>query len=288
MSVDCSEPTRSERLVAKAVHVLRSVGLGKLVESRVMRRLGKGLLRRPTQPMIRSVVTGVGRGLRLQVLPGTPQSYWMGAHEPDVQALFQTTIKPGMVVYDCGANIGFFSLLLARLVGPGGRVFAFEPSSGSLACLEAGIGLNGFGNVTPVPEAVWHQTEVLRFVRGESGASLASDHVVGTFGDNVQEGWVEVNAVSLDEFVYARGNPAPDFVKIDVEGAEGHALRGARRLLAERRPQLLLEIHGEPGREVWSLLKQHRYEAHDITTGKVPQTENEFAVWISQYLARPA
>jgi len=213
----------------------------------------------------------------------------MGIHEPDTQALLHEHIKPGTIVYDCGANIGYFSVMFARLVEPSGHVFAFEPSPKSLESLWAARELNGFNHLTVVPMAVWHQREAIRFIQGESGASLVSDHVEGVFGNSSeQKEPIEVPAISLDEFVYKQGNPPPDFIKIDVEGSEGEAIAGAHRLLSEYHPRLLLEIHGAPGRKVWQFLKELNYVATNVATGEVPRTVDEFAIWIRQYLAVPA
>jgi FkbM family methyltransferase len=228
----------------------------------------------------------------LRVLPETPKSYWLGTHEPHMQAALSKNIRPGMTVYDCGANVGYFSVMFARLVGEGGRVFAFEPSPASVECLGAARALNDFRQMEVVPAAVWERAEMLRFVRGGADTSLVSDHVEGVFGETSDSGptaesLVDVPAISLDEFVYEAKHPMPDFIKLDVEGAEGKALSGARRVLAERRPGLLLEIHGAPGREVWAMLQEYNYTPTNIATGHVPETAEEFAVWIRQYLALP-
>lgn len=295
MSAGEGMATRFERLAAGAVWTLESVGLRRLAYSSAFRRLGKALLLRGDDgPAVRVIPTGLGRGLRLRVLPETPKSYWLGTHEPQMQAALAAHVRPGMTVYDCGANVGYFSVMLARLVGGRGRVYAFEPSPASLESLRAARELNELSNLRVVPEGVWHRRATLGFLRGGAGRSLVSDHVAGVFGESAggahdsPESFVEIAVNSLDNFVYEEGNPPPDFIKLDVEGAEGHALRGARRLLGERRPGLLLEIHGEPGREVWSLLRELDYTATDIATGEVPRTADEFAIWIRQYLALPS
>lgn len=289
-------PTRFERLAAGAVWTLESVGLRRLAYSSAFRRLGKALLLRGgDRPVVRVIPTGLGRGLKLRVLPETPKSYWLGTHEPQMQAALAAHVRPGMTVYDCGANVGYFSVISARLVGEAGRVYAFEPSPASLESLRSAVELNGLANLTVVPKGLWDERETLRFRRGSGGASLVSDHVEGVFGeapgqaqDVEPEDFVEIEVDSLDNFVYGGGNPPPDFVKLDVEGAEGRALAGARRLLAEHRPGLLLEIHGGPGREVWHLLQEFGYTATNIATGARPRSADEFAVWISQYLALPS
>ena len=292
MSASEERPTRLERLAAGAVGALQRVGLGRLAYSGAMRRLGKVLLLRVGDaPAVRLIASGLGRGLRLRVLPETPKSYWLGTHEPQMQAALAANVREGMTVYDCGANVGYFSVILARLVGPEGRVYAFEPSPASFESLRVAADLNGFTNLMPVPAGVWEERTTLRFRRGDAGASLVSDHVEGVFGEAAEQAgersdsYVEIETVSLDDFVYAEGHPPPDFIKLDVEGAEGRALAGARRILSEMRPGLLLEIHGEPGREVWSLLREFGYVATNIATGEVPGSADEFAVWIRQYLA---
>lgn len=293
MPTDEYRPSRLERMTAGAVSALQRAGLDKLAYSASFRRLGKRLLLRDSRkPCVRQIASGLGRGLKLRVLPETPKSYWLGTHEPQMQAALRRSIRPAMTVYDCGANVGYFSVMFAHLVGESGRVFAFEPSPASADCLRAARELNGFRHMEVVPAAVWERSGALRFFCGGADASLVSDHVEGVFGDADGGGtaggrFVDVAAISLDEFVYEEGNPPPDFIKLDVEGAEGKAMAGARRVLSERRPGLLLEIHGEPGREVWSVLQELGYTPTNIATGRVPESAEEFAVWIRQYLALP-
>jgi FkbM family methyltransferase len=289
MSHSVSGPTPLERFAATSLDVLQRSGLRKIAYSSLMRNLGKRFLLRDEQnARARVIASGLGKGLNLLVLPETPKSYWLGTHEPDMQKLLRESIKRGMTVYDCGANIGYFSVIFARLVGPTGHVFAFEPSPDSLGCLRAAVTLNNYQHLTVIPQAVWHKREVLRFARGAHNQSLVSDHVEGVLGESAAEGnCVEISATSLDEFVYAERHPPPDFIKIDVEGSEGKAVTGALRLISEHRPTLLLEIHGAPGHEVWSLLKDLKYVSTNIATGEVPQTSDEFAIWIRQYIAVP-
>lgn len=284
-----TRPRMLERLAATSINLLQAAGLSKLAYSDTLRRLGKRfLLREERGASSRMIASGLGKGLMLRVLPATPKSYWLGTHEPHMQAALKKNIKQGMVVYDCGANIGYFSVMLAHLVAPSGRVYAFEPSPYSLECLQMASGINHLDNLTVVPRAVWHQRESLRFTCGVPSTSLVSDHIEGVLGETPkEEAFIDVSTVSLDEFVYDEGNPPPDFIKIDVEGAEGKTLLGARHLLSDHRPSLLLEIHGEPGREVWNILQEFRYKVTNIATNMMPNNADEFAIWISQYLAVP-
>ena len=282
-----SNPTLRERLAAGTASVLQRVGLAKVVESPLVRAVAKRFLLRPSVgPQVRVVVDGLAKGMKLRILPSSPRSYWLGTHEPLLQAMAQKHLKPGDVVYDCGANIGYFSVIFAKLVGPGGKVFAFEPSADSYASVEAARDENGLP-IIPVQRAIWNENTTLQFSRGPGDASMVSDHVADVFGQEAQSNMVQVATQALDDFVYGQGNPAPDFIKLDVEGSEGKAVAGARRLLKEKRPLLLIEIHGEPGREVWPQLQELGYVPTNIATGKVPATVEEFAVWITQYLCVP-
>lgn len=276
-----------ERAAIAAFEVLKRLGLARLAFSAPARWIGARLLVKAVrEPQTRTIAAGLGKGLQLRVLPSSPKSYWMGIHESEFQAAVERTVKPGMTVYDCGANIGYFSVVFARLVGPTGRVFAFEPGEENVASLRAAASLNVLPHLAVVPCAVWKETTTLRFATASHGGSV-SDHIVGIFGGEAESSETEVKAVSLDDFVFRDGNPIPDVIKLDVEGAEADAVAGARRVLEQRRPTLLLEIHGDPGRGVWTALKARGYDFVDIATGRTPASVDEFAVWIRQYVATP-
>jgi FkbM family methyltransferase len=229
----------------------------------------------------------VGKGLRIAVLPETPVSYWLGTHEPETQDALRHLLAPGMTVYDCGANVGYFTAICARLVTRSGRVYAFEPSPKSVACLRRVAELNGFANVEVVPRAVWRSTGIVEFSSGPGGAALVSDHVAEVLSSLAGGSRFRVPAVSLDQFVFGQGHPAPDLVKLDVEGSETAALQGAERLLRERRPLLLVEVHGDGGRGAWEILRDIGYRCQDVASGIEPRTVEEFAVWLRLYLAIP-
>jgi hypothetical protein len=103
------------------------------------------------------IKNGPARGLRIDAT-GTLFSFVLGTCDPDEQRLLVKHLHPGGVYYDLGANIGFFSLLAARLVGPTGHVVAFEPSPVNAAQLQRNIDLNGFTNITLVEAAVSSKT----------------------------------------------------------------------------------------------------------------------------------
>ena len=124
------------------------------------------------------VEAGPAQGLWLELNPRTGQNYLRGEAEIIVQKILAERLRPGMVFYDLGANIGLFTLLAARLVGDSGKVFSFEPDPENAARLRRNIQRNGFTNVTVVESGIWSVTGKLNFV--VSGAA-SPDHGIGKF-----------------------------------------------------------------------------------------------------------
>jgi len=179
------------------------------------------------------IIQGPIKGSRWVVGAGT-HGCWLGSYELSKQHRFTAELRPGWVIYDVGANVGFYSLLAARCVGPSGRVFAFEPVPENLAYLRRHVALNALAQVTVYPIAVSDTCAHLRFTRG---ANRSTGHL-----DN--SGDLEVKTVTLDNFVFGQGNPPPQIMKVDVEGAEIRVLCGAQRILEIHRPLLFLATHG--------------------------------------------
>jgi FkbM family methyltransferase len=199
---------------------------------------------RPLRHRDMRVMRGRLAGARIN-LGGSFLRYLTGDAEPEVQEALAALIEPGQTVYDVGANIGFFTMLCSRLVGPEGRVYAFEPIPENLATLRHNVVLNGLSNVTIVEQALSSSTGTAEmFVSPWSafhslnveGASKQANH-------GPEAGQIEVRTVTLDEFVEREGVRAPDLLKIDVEGAELIVLEGGRETLRSVQPLLLCELH---------------------------------------------
>lgn len=193
-----------------------------------------------------NVAGGPGAGIRLSLahLPLThAQSGALarGWVEIEVQEAMRRLLRPGDTVVDVGANIGFFSLLAARLVGPQGRVYAVEPAPENVAAIRANTELNGVANVEAVEVAAGAAAGRSRLlvVEDQSWSMMESqgDHPLG-------KERIEVEVAPVDDLVGQGRIAPPRLVKIDVEGAEPDVLRGARRTLAEHRPAVICELHG--------------------------------------------
>ncbi len=187
--------------------------------------------------------------------------YWLGTYEIPLQEVIRKHVKPAMVAYDVGAHIGFFSLLLGRLTGPEGKVFSFEPLAENHERLCKQLQANpSMRHVTTVSCAVSDSEGEATFARHASTS-------MGRLGDKDERflDTVTVSTLTLDQFVYERGHPAPDFIKMDIEGGEGKALHGMRRLLKEASPTMVIEVHGPAaGQEVWPVLMSENYRVFRI------------------------
>jgi FkbM family methyltransferase len=189
---------------------------------------------------------GPAAGLWLRLNPRTGGAAFEGTGEPEVQRALERHLRSGMNFYDIGANIGFFTLLGARLVGEKGRVTSFEADPEIAARLREHIARNHFSQATVEEKAVWSKQSVVKFSRCDPNVS--PDRGLGHVASTDENGCIEVQAISLDE--YTSAFPPPDFLKCDVEGAKVEVFRGARRLLAEKRPGILCEMHSEENRRV--------------------------------------
>jgi FkbM family methyltransferase len=185
------------------------------------------------------IADGPSRGFWIELNPRTGQSYLRGDAEMEVQKTLAENLRPGMVFYDLGANIGLFSMLAARAVGPTGHVFSFEPDAAIAARLKRNVARNEFQNVTIVPKGVWSASKRQAFAPSDSSSP---DHGTGSFvGGGNPTITVLLECVALDDFV--REARAPQAIKCDVEGAELEVLRGAENTLRTHRPWILCEMH---------------------------------------------
>jgi FkbM family methyltransferase len=152
----------------------------------------------------------------------TPVVVQHGFWEPELGNLLRRTVTPGMTFVDVGANVGYFSVMAAGLVGPAGTVCAVEPEPGNLSVLGANLWRNGHRNATIVPTAAYSFTGEIAFVVPE--ISRAVGHVTKDDAEGTR-----IGCVSLDDLLDGQ---AIHYLKIDAEGADLEVLRGGREVLA--------------------------------------------------------
>jgi precorrin-6B methylase 2 len=163
---------------------------------------------------LRRVWFGAGRGGYVPINLRNQFRWLFGLYEIELRDFVRASVGRGDVSFDVGAAEGYYAVCLARLSKPNGVVYAFEPETQAFRLLsEAARANHRFSRIEALNVAV--------------GRSVDLDGKV----------------VSIDQLVFDRGVRRPQFLKIDVEGSELDVLHGARRLLAESRPRLLVEVH---------------------------------------------
>jgi FkbM family methyltransferase len=200
------------------------------------------------------VAAGELEGFSLLLDLQSEKDYWLGTYELELQSALHKLVKPGMTAYDVGANIGYISLILARLVGDTGQVFAFEALPANTKRWKTNVQLNGLSDRMHLfSGAVSNSTAPVHFLVHNSGGM---GKVVGSAGrENTYQNEIEVAGTSLDDFIFNLGNPTPQVIKMDIEGGEVLALPGMHRLLSEKHPVLLMELHGHDSSQVaWQIL----------------------------------
>lgn len=191
-------------------------------------------------------------------------AYVTGGYEPRATAIIKALVSAGDTVIDVGANIGYFSLLAARVTGSSGRVLAFEPNPPVREELLANLRLNGFAHVSVHSEALSASTDDVSFYLGPSqDTGLAS---LRAMPDSRE---LKVHQVRFDD-LWKEPRPVT-FVKIDVEGAELRVLEGMKDTLRRDRPAIILEVTdeylkvmGDSAESLYNFLRTIGYHVYEI------------------------
>ena len=168
--------------------------------------------------------------------------------DPDVAEIFLKVLREGDTVVDIGANVGFFTLLAAALVGPEGRVVSFEPDPANFARLQANVRANGFEHVTLIHRPVSdHAGPVSFFLNSDDSGGSAlwnPEEYPGNIRTKANPQVLSLESTTLDAELDRLGLRSVRLVKVDTEGAEHQVVRGARHLLANRGvPFVVAELH---------------------------------------------
>jgi len=219
--------------------------------------LGK-LLRLPLRLLPRKwvlpVLSGINKGRKWRV-GSHIHGCWIGTYEREKQDVSASLVRRGMTVFDIGAQAGFYSLAFSRLVGDG-HVYAFEPLAENCANLLDHLRMNRTKNVTVHQMAVSERSGIVDF-------QIAENNAMGSI--TKEPGAYRVCAVALDTCIEEGVLPPPDLVKMDVEGGESRVLRGAVRLLGQRRAIWLVALHGQQQKqECWGILHGHGHAIYRL------------------------
>ncbi|MCW3079607.1 FkbM family methyltransferase [Segetibacter sp.] len=190
--------------------------------------------------------------------------------EPHVVSLFLTYLSPTNNVIDIGANIGYFSLIAAKLIGPIGKVYSFEPSPLTCKKLRRNIELNGLRNIDVVQKAAFNKVGVEVF-------RIPSDEVRNSGRSSFRE--IEENSLQIDVDTITLDSILPalstiHLIKMDIEGAEAMALEGMVDLIKRDHPFFIMELSdkylrqlGSSGKFVIDFFRRYDYKIYLANEG---------------------
>jgi len=193
-----------------------------------------------------------------------------GIFDPLETELFNAEIKKNDVVLDIGANIGYYTLIAAKLVGENGVVFAFEPEPTNFALLKRNVEINGYKNVILVQKAVSNKTGKVKLYLSERNLG---DHRIYNSQDGRQS--IEIEAIRLDDY-FKDYNGKIDFIKMDVQGSEGGVFQGGSRVLKKNKDVKVvtefwpvgLKRFGIDAEEYLKLIIEHGFQIYEINEPK--------------------
>lgn len=201
-------------------------------------------------------------------------------YEPDVSRIIERIVRPGWVCADLGANIGYFTLLLGKLVGPTGKVIAFEAHPSNAKLILKNIRINNYiswckvENIA-VSDGAKKQVELYP---GRENSESAEWNIVGyDVLRQPKKPLMIIPACSIDNY-FPKGMQL-NLIKMDIEGAEALALSGMKRILHDIRPILLTEFHNEEGWSGRQMLFKAGYTLYDMDLQKIDSDKNTQRVY---------
>jgi FkbM family methyltransferase len=229
---------------------------------------------------VATISGGPAKGLVFPVKMPQDKGMWIGTWELDFAEMLAANVKAGFVCYDIGAYKGYYAGIMA-LKGAS-KVYVFEPMPVNAEKIKQLVSLNPSLPIELVQAAVSDTsgTAVFKLMPEETMGKLGTSSFQETEKDMQQ---IEVQCISLDAL---NGKyELPDFMKIDVEGAEEFVLKGGMQLLKEKKPVLMIEVHSpEIGKRCLQMLRTMYSSITVFETGKSPE---EGTPEICHYIVKP-
>jgi FkbM family methyltransferase len=229
--------------------------------------LGK-LLRMPLNVIPRNAVLpilqGPGRGLKW-IVRSYNHGCWLGSYEFEKQAIMNEIVRTGDVVYDIGAHVGYFSIIFGKLVGGTGAVYAFEPVKENYDYLLRHISINKMANVTASNAGI-------SAASGTACFATSNHHATYHRSDS---GSVRVPVYNLEEYVRYNRLPAPNLIKMDIEGEELYVIPSILEFVLRHQTKLLISTHDNGSAGVLgNLLSENGYSVRPLQWASQPPVRN--------------
>jgi FkbM family methyltransferase len=210
--------------------------------------------------------------------PARWSRYFEKDYEKENVAFLKSHLKPGMTVLDVGAHLGLMSVISSGILGPSGKVYAFEPSPFTFSQLKKVIALNaGHAPVKLFPYVVSKQNGLVDFFLSEDEGSNSNSMVEKHHQNRIN---IPIESVSIDQFVTEQNIHKVDLLKVDAEGSELDVLQGAEMTLRKLKPLVILAVHprlivnnNQSTGTIYQFIKQNNYR---IFLGQKELSEKDF------------
>lgn len=235
------------------------------------------------RPVFENRVYTVRRGIALGLKRKGGLGFIPQFSEPDEEEKFIKELElTGKTIYDIGGWEGVFSMFFSRKTGSSGKVFAFEPNPKNYNRILENAALNNFKNITVFNLGLGKKKYRSKLIFDNEFTGMGN--LENSFNSNstVKKSLsIDVEVDSLDNIISGKKIPAPDFVKIDVEGLELDVLEGMKKIIKKKKPSLFIEIHGidvvaksENIKQVFRFLDSFGYKILHIESGSVLNSKN--------------
>lgn len=218
-----------------------------------------------------TIRNGIAKGLKFNPGESCPELA-LGTYEVPIQNIFAQYLHQGDVFYDIGSNVGFFSIIAAQLVGDRGKVYAFEPGQENANSIRHNARLNKFKQIEVIEKAVSHSSGSgqLLLAQYSGGHALATADIPPDLA-----GEVTVDLVAIDDLIAQNKIAPPNFVKVDVEGAELDVLKGMKQTIQTHQPTIIYEID-DGDRTAYERKYQELADFLESLNYQVTQTEDSY------------
>ncbi len=198
--------------------------------------VGIGTLVFGDKPKIHRIPLGPLRGKKIYLTFGISPKMYFGFDEPWVVEQARALIKPGDIVYDIGAHVGYTSLMFAQILAGTGAIHAFEIMPSTATFLKKTVEANNFSNIVVHEVGLADSPQLIRL---PVGVTMMTSMFMPMEGEQLEE----CTVVTLDKYVSENKLPFPRLIKIDIEQAEIACLKGGGELIKSCKPKMIIEFH---------------------------------------------
>ena len=189
-------------------------------------------------------------------------------YEPNQTKIVKKYVHEGDVVIDVGAHVGYYTLLMAQLVGKNGKVYSFEPDPANFELLKKSVEINGFENVVLIQKAVSDTTEKIKLFLGDNDSAINRIYDA-KLGDAKKS--IDVESITIDEY-FKENDKLFNFIKIDSEGSEAKIINGMEKFLTKNRKLImmteffpfLIKKSGDEPKQYLKSLENSGFELYNI------------------------